>query len=197
MNRFRVATTVLAAVLGAIGAPKTADAQFVGLSFRGAHVYAGGVFPTASDRGASFGAVLWIGTLLDRRLPWGPAIHYSSADRTDAPVTVRDIALAIDAAYPLGSMGRIVPYLGASASLHSADARVSDAVTDPGELATAEAVAADVDGYKLGGAGFGGLVWQLTETGAVGLLAEYRFTVAPDLTRQEARVGIRFSVGGP
>lgn len=177
-------------------APASASGQGLDVAFRGAEVYAGAVFPTRSERGASFGATLWLGTIFHPRLLWGPGVHYATADRTDGPVAVRDIVISLDFAYPLVATGRLYPYLGVTGGVHSVEATVLTTDGDPASLAFAEFLAEDIGGYKLGGGGFAGLVLLLTETGSMGLLVEYRLVGAPDVTHQEGRAGIRFSVGG-
>ncbi len=192
MNGQRLFPALLALTLLA---PTEGRAQGIDFSFRGVDVFSGVVFPTRADRGASFGAALWLGTAFHPRLRWGLALDYASADRLDAAVTVRSILFSLDFLFPLSEGGRLVPYLGATGSLHSVDTTVEEGSLSPAELLAAEGVADDVAGYKLGGGGFAGLVLHLTETGSVGVLLEYRLVGAPDVTHQEARGGIRFSVG--
>lgn len=171
--------------------PAAGRGQTFDLAFRGAEVHTGAVFPTRSERGAAFGGTLWLGTALHPRVLWGLGLGYSSADRTDGRVGVRVVAISIDLTLPI-SAGRLYPYLGATGGLLSAEAAVLGSGIDP----PAEFLADDIEGYKLGGGAFAGLALQLTETGSVGLLLEYRYVGAPDVSRQAGRVGIRFSVGG-
>ncbi|MGH7544865.1 MAG: hypothetical protein ACREKI_01630 [Gemmatimonadota bacterium] len=171
--------------------PRLADAQTFDFAFRGADVYTGLIFPTRSDRGATLGATVWLGSALHPRIGWGVGLQYGSADRVDEAVAVRTISFSIDLTRRLAS-GRLYPYLGLTGSLLSADATVLSPTSDP----PAESLAEDLDGYRLGGGGFAGLGFQLTETGSVGFLLEYRLVGAPDVTYQAARAGIRFAVGG-
>lgn len=191
MTTLRTTTLTLGLVALFSLFPRAARAQTFDLAFRGAEVYTGMIFPTRSDRGATFGGTLWLGNVLHPRIGWGIGLQYGSADRVDEAVAVRTIAFSIDLTRPLAS-GRLYPYLGLTGSLLSADATVLSPTDDP----DAELLAQDIDGYKLGGGGFAGLVFQLTDTGSVGVLLEYRLVGAPDVTFQAARAGIRFSVGG-
>lgn len=174
-----------------LAAPAAAEGQTFDLAFRGADVFTGAIFPTRSERGAAFGGTLWLGHSLHPRALWGLGIHYGSADRADGPVAVRNIILSFDLALPLSS-GRLYPYVGLTGGLHSAEATVLSPGSDP----LADFLAEDIEGYKLGGGGFGGLALGLTETHSVGILLEYRYVGAPDVSHQAARVGIRFAVGG-
>lgn len=189
MIRHRATPWVFVAILLVTSAARS---QTFDLSFRGAEVYTGMIFPTHSARGATFGGTLWLGTALHPCIGWGLGLQYGSADRLDEAVAVRTIVVSIDLTRPL-AFGRLAPYIGLTGGLHSADATVTSTAADP----AAEFLADDIDGYKLGGGGFAGVVLQLTDTGSVGLLLEYRLVGAPDVTFQAARAGIRFSVGGP
>lgn len=186
----RTAALALALVALRPLAPPLAHAQTFDLAFRGADVYTGLIFPTRSDRGATFGATVWLGRVLHPRIGWGIGLQYGSADRVDEAVAVRTIGFSLDLTRRLAS-GRLYPYLGLTGILLSADATVLSATSDP----PAELLAEDIDGYRLGGGGFAGLVFELTETGSVGFLLEYRLVGAPDVTYQAARGGIRFAVG--
>ena len=184
------ALPVVALGLSALLYALPASAQTFELAFGGADVYTGMIFPTRSDHGATFGGTVWLGRALHPRIAWGLGLQYASADRLDEAVTVRTIVFSVDLARPLTS-GRLVPYLGLTGGLHSADATVLSQTADP----PAEILAEDIDGYKLGGGGFAGVVLQLTDTGSIGLLLEYRLVGAPDVTFQAVRGGIRFFVG--
>lgn len=188
----RAAAGWLAASALLLASPNRAPAQGLELAFRGAEVFMGTVFPTTSERGAAFGGTLWMGRAFHPRAQWGLGLQYGSADRTDGLVSVRDIVFSIDLAVPLAPRARVHPYVGVTGGLHSADALVRGTMMDP----AADALADELDGYRLGGGGFAGLIAFLTETGSVGLFLDYRFVAARDLTHQMARVGIRFSVRG-
>ena len=172
-------------------APAAAASQTVDLVFRGADVYTGVIFPTRSERGAAFGGTLWLGTAFDTHALWGLGLQYGSADRTDGPVAVRNVIISIDLTFLL-ARGRLYPYVGVTGGLISAEATDLSSGSDP----RASFLVQDIDGYKLGGGGFGGLVLGLTETQSVGLLLEYRYVGVPDVSHQSVRAGIRFSVGG-
>ena len=187
----RTTSLVLSLAAAWLLTPRLAHAQTFDFAFRGADVYTGLIFPTRSDRGATFGATVWLGSVLHPRIGWGVGLQYGSADRVDEAVAVRTISFSIDLTRRLAS-GRLYPYIGLTGSLLSADATVLSPTSDP----PAEFLAEDLDGYRLGGGGFAGLVFQLTETGSVGFLLEYRLVGAPDVTYQAVRAGIRFAVGG-
>lgn len=190
MIRRRTALLWALVALSPLAAPP-ASAQTFDLAFGGADVYTGLIFPTRSERGATFGASVWLGHVLHPRIAWAIGLQYGSADRLDEAVAVRTISFSLDLARRLAA-GRLYPYVGLTGSLLSADATVLSATSDP----PAELLADDLDGYRLAGGGFAGLVFELTETGSVGLLLEYRLVGAPEVTYQAARAGIRFAVGG-
>lgn len=184
--------SMLAAVLFvfALAAADKVPAQGIDLSFRGADVYAGPVFPEAAMPGASFGGVVWLGTAFHPSIPWGLGLRFASADRADARLSVRDVTISLDLAVPLLKSGWVRPYVGITGSLDNVSATPEDEASEIDRFR-----AEGIDGYKLGAGGFAGFGFPITGTGAVGFLVEYRFVVVPKVTYQEVRAGIRLSTG--
>ncbi len=84
----------------------------------------------------------------------------------------------------------MLPFLGVSTALHSVD------VTGPGGGSVAPAdstLAASLDGYRFGVGGFAGLALRLTQTGAIWLVAEYRYTAVARVSHHEIRGGVRLA----
>ncbi|MBI4513780.1 MAG: hypothetical protein HY702_06680 [Gemmatimonadetes bacterium] len=187
MKRSLLAAAILALSLAVA---ERAPAQGIELSFRGADVYAGAVFPETAQRGASFGGVAWLGRVFHPRVQWGLGLRFASADRTDARLSVRDIAFYLDLALPLLSSGWLQPYVGVTGSLDNVSATPEDEASEIDRFR-----AEGIDGYKLGAGAFAGFGFPITGTGAVGFLVEYRFVVVPKVTYQEVRAGIRLSTG--
>ncbi len=167
---------------------QTVDPRFVGIDMLG-----GAVFPRKSEAGVSFGARLGLADLFGRWLHVGPELGWWTADRRDADLEHRDIAagLALWKDLRLGNVVR--PYLGVSTALHSID------VTGPGggDVAPADAaLAGSLDGLRFGAGGFLGLALRLTATGAIWLVAEYRYSAVSRTPHQEVRAGVRLAGSG-
>ncbi len=167
---------------------QTIDVRFVAIDMQG-----GAVVPRNSEPGVSFGARLGLADLFGRWLHAGPELGWWTAERTDADLEHRDLVAGL-AVWKSLKLGRALrPYLGVSAALHSVD------VTGPdgGDVALFDAaLARSLDGHRFGVGGFAGLASRLTTTGAIWLLAEYRYTAVSRSSHHEIRAGLRLAGSG-
>lgn len=180
-------------LLLALTAPISLRSQTVDLRFVAIDMQGGAVVPRHSEAGVSFGARLGLADLFGGWLHTGPELGWWTAERADADLERRDLVAGL-AIWKSLRLGRVLrPYLGVSAALHSVD------VTGPGggNVALADAaLARSLDGHRIGAGGFAGLALRLTTTGAIWLLADYRYTAVSRSSHQEIRAGIRLAGSG-
>lgn len=180
--------------LATLAAPSPLRSQVVALRFVAVDMHGGAVIPSDSKPGVSFGARLGMAELFGRWLQLGPELSWWAAQRSDADLEQRDIVAGLALWRGLASGGAVRPFLGVSTALHSVD------VTGPdgGAVVAADsALAATLDGHRLGVGGFAGLALRLTETGAIWLVAEYRYTAVARVSHHEVRGGVRLAGSEP
>ncbi len=174
-------------------APERLDAQLVNFRFVAIDMYGGAVWPSDSETGVAFGARLGFADLFSGSLRVGLELDWWTAGRVDSDLEVRDAAGGLDFWVDLTRSRTVRPYVGLGGALHSIDTSRKDGSRfQEGESLEA----ARLDGVKAGASAFAGLTVRLTQTGAIWLIAEYRFTVVSNLSYQEVRVGIRLQGSG-
>lgn len=176
--------------LATLAAASPLRSQIVALRFVAIDMQGGMVIPSESEPGVSFGARLGLADLFGRWLQVGPELGWWAAERSDADLEHRDIVAGLAFWRGLGSGGTVRPFLGVSGALHSVD------VTGPngGDIAPGDsALAASLDGYGFGVGGFAGLALRLTQTGAIWLVTEYRYTAVARVSHHEIRGGVRLA----
>jgi hypothetical protein len=188
---------ILGALLGIVSVAVWADAarcQSARLRLLSVDMYGGPVVPERSKIGVSFGARVGFATLFTERLRLGVGLDWWTATRDHDPVQVRDVVARIDAWTEFGSVAWVRPYLGLSGGLHSVEASLSDGPPAPG--IEPPPIVERLDGLRFGGAGFTGAAFQLTETAAIWLLVEYRYSLVSRVSNHELRGGARFVPSG-
>ncbi len=177
-------------VIITLAAPGPLGAQTVDLRFVAIDVQGGAVIPRRSEPGVSFGARLGLADLFGRWLHVGPELGWWTAERRDADLEHRDLVAGLAFWKRLGLGSAVRPYLGISTALHSVEVtgRGGGDVA-PGDLARARSL----DGNRFGVGGFAGLELRLSTTGAIWMVAEYRYTVVRHTSHHEIRGGVRLA----
>ena len=183
----------LVAVASLMWAPEPLDAQAIDFRFLGIDMFGGAAWAAESDMGVAFGSRLGFADLLGRSLRLGFELDWWSAEHRAPDLAVRDamggLALWVD----VGRGHTLRPFLGGGASLHWIDVSLDGhAFLDDESLAAAE-----LEGVRLGASGFAGAALRLSRTGAIWLVAEYRYTSITDLPYHEARLGFRLGGRDP
>ena len=177
------------ATVGALTLPSDGVAQLISIRVASVEMQGGAVFPSSAEVGSGFGARLAVADLFGRRLRTGLRFDWWTADRRDSDIEVRDIIVGLSFWRSLGSPATLArPYLGVGTAVHSVDASLSGGRPFPGEPPPE---AARIEGVRIGASAFAGLSVRLTDTGAIRMLAEYRFTTLSQLSHHEARIGAR------
>jgi opacity protein-like surface antigen len=176
-----------------IAAPGRLDAQFIDIRFVAIDMFGGAVWPDESEVGVAFGGRLGFADLFGRTLHMGFELDWWSADRKSSDLAVRDAMGGLAFWVDVVRRGGVRPYLGAGVSLHSIDvSRFDDSGSQGGQLLGAERL----DGVRFGASGLLGVALRLTATGAIWLLAEYRYTAISEIPYHEARLGFRLFGSG-
>lgn len=175
-------------------APEPLDAQVIDFRFLGIDMFGGAAWAAESDMGVAFGGRLGFADLVGRSLRLGFEVDWWSAEHRAPNLAVRDamggLALWID----IGRGHTLRPFLGGGASLHWIDASLEGGTGFPGDESL---TAGELEGVRLGASGFAGAALRLSRTGAIWLVAEYRYTSITDLPYHEARLGFRLAGRDP
>jgi len=156
-------------------------------------MYGGAAWPSASETGVAFGGRLSFADLFERFAVMGLSLDWWAAGRAIGDLEVRDISGGFDFWVDLLKSKSFRPYVGVGAALHSFDTSRKDGSQIPdGELPPT----ARLDGLKFGGSGYAGLTLRLTETGAIWVIAEYRYNLVSSVSYHELRAGLRLAGSG-
>lgn len=177
------------AVVAAAALPGRLAAQAVDIRFLGIDMYGGTVLPVDSRLGVAFGTRIGLGDLFGRGLRMGVEIDWWTAERRGAELDVRDIIGGVAFWREFDSAGWLRPFLGLSTAVHSIDTSPSDG----GRVESDPALAERLDGYRLGASGYAGLTFRLTQTGAIWLVVEYRYSAISQVSNHELRAGARLT----
>ena len=170
-----------------------ASAQAVKLQLGAMDMYGGVVLAKDLNAGVAFGGRLGVFALFGQRLRSGLELDWWTAERSAGDLEVRDIVGGLAVWRPWRRDRVVRPYVGLSLALHSVDvSRPDGSRLRPGESPEADRI----DGSKLGASGFAGATVQLTRTGAIHLLLEYRYTLVSNIPHHEVRGGARLLAGG-
>jgi hypothetical protein len=173
--------------------PGRLDAQFVDIRFVAIDMFGGSVWPDESEVGVAFGGRLGFADLFGSVLHMGIELDWWSADRKNSDLAVRDALAGLAFWSDILRGGGVRPYLGAGVSLHSIDvSRAEGSSFQDGQLLEAERLR----GVRFGASGFLGFAFRLSATGAIWLLAEYRYTAISEIPFHEARLGFRLLGSG-
>jgi opacity protein-like surface antigen len=124
----------------------------------------------------------------------GLALDWWAAGREIGDLEVRDAVGGLDFWLDLTNSKTFSPYIGVGAALHSINTSRKDGSQIPdGESPEAERL----DGLKFGGSGYAGLTLRITRTGAIWVIAEYRYSLVSNASYQELRAGLRLAGSGP
>ncbi len=172
--------------------PGTLTAQ-TKILFIGADMYGGVVLPKDTDLGFAFGTRVGLLEVGGVKIRGGLVVDWWTAERPEIDADVRDIASGLDFWKDFHLTSWFRPFLGVGTALHSIDAtRIDGTVSDELEPPQVE----QLDGYRLGAAGFGGATLRLSSTGAIWTVLEYRYTAISDLPNHEVRLGLRLLIRG-
>ncbi len=186
------ATLILAASGLALSAGRL-SAQLIDLRFVALDMYGGAAWPADSETGVAFGGRLSFVDLFDRFAVMGLALDWWAAGREIGDLEVRDAVGGLDFWADLMHSRTFRPYVGVGAALHSIDTSRKDGSRFPdGQSPEAERLG----GLKFGGSGYAGLTLRLTRTGAIWVIAEYRYNLVSNLSYQELRAGLRLAGSG-
>jgi hypothetical protein len=170
------------------------SAQVLDLRFVALDMYGGAAWPAGSETGVAFGGRLSFADLFDRFAVMGLSLDWWAAGREIGDLETRDIAGGLDFWLDLLQSRTFRPYVGIGGALHSFDTSRKDGSRFPnGGSPEAE----QLDGLKFGGSGFAGLTLRLTRTGAIWVIAEYRYNLVSNLSYHEVRAGLRLAGSGP
>ncbi len=172
----------------------TLSAQLIDLRFVALDMYGGAAWPADSETGVAFGGRLSLADLFDRFAVMGLALDWWAAGREIGDLEVRDAVGGFDFWVDLTRWSALRPYVGVGAALHSIDTSRRDGSRLPdGESPEAERL----DGLRFGGSGYAGLTLRITHTGAIWVIAEYRYNLVSNVSYQELRAGLRLAGSGP
>jgi len=175
-------------------APHRLDAQLMDFRFVAIDMYGGPAWPADSEVGVAFGGRLGFADLFGRTVQMGLQLDWWAAGREFGDLEVRDAVGGLDFWADLAHPRTVRPYLGLGAALHSIDtSRKDGSPIEDGESLEA----ARLDGLKVGASGYAGLTLRLTGTGAIWLVAEYRYNIVSDISYQQLRAGLRLAGSGP
>lgn len=176
----------LAVAIAAALMPAELEAQTVKVRFSGVDMLGGSVWPNDADIGVAFGTRLGIADLFDAAVQLGLEMDWWTAALKGVDLDLRDIMGGIAVWHEFGARSWIRPYLGLGFALH-----VFDTSSRIEPVGPALVVSDRMDGYRGGASGFGGLAARLSRTGAIWLVAEYRYTAVSGVSYQELRAGFR------
>jgi opacity protein-like surface antigen len=178
------------AVSGLAVSAGRSSAQAIDLRFVALDMYGGAAWPTDSETGVAFGGRLSFADLFDRFAAMGFSLDWWAAGRAIGDLEVRDISGGFDFWLDVLESRTLKPYLGVGVALHSFDTSRKDGSPIPdGQSPEAEML----DGVKFGGSGYAGLTLRITQTGAIWVIAEYRYNLVSNLSYHELRVGLRLT----
>lgn len=169
-------------------------AQAVAFRLSGVDMFGGAVLPAESELGVAFGARVGLLDLFARSVHAGLELEWWTAERQDDEFEVRDIVFGLTFLSELARAGLLRPYLGLNVALHSLD---TSRLGGERFLEDEPPAAERISGYRAGGGVFAGLALRLTRTGAIWLLAEYRYTAVARVAHHELRAGARLLTARP
>jgi hypothetical protein len=176
-----------------VAVPGRLDAQFIDIRFVALDMFGGAVWPDGSEVGVAFGGRIGFADLFGRALHMGFELDWWSADRKSSDLAVRDAMAGLAFWSDIVGSGAVRPYLGAGVSVHSIDtSRADDAGFPDGQSLDSEGL----EGERFGASGLLGVALRLSATGAIWLLAEYRYTAISEIPYHEARLGFRLLGSG-
>ena len=193
-RQFRSAAILITAASGLALSAGRLSAQVIDLRFVALDMYGGAAWPADSETGVAFGSRFSFADLFDRFAVMGLSLDWWAAGREIGDLEVRDISGGFDFWLDLLQSRTLRPYVGIGAALHSFDTSRKDGSPSPdGGLPEAERL----DGLKFGGSGYAGLTLRLTQTGAIWVIAEYRYNLVSNVSYHELRAGLRLAGSGP
>ena len=193
-RQLRGAAILITAASGLALSAGRLSAQLIDLRFVALDMYGGAAWPADSETGVAFGGRLGFADLFDHFAVMGLSLDWWAAGREIGDLEVRDIAGGLDFWLDLMHSRTLRPYVGIGAALHSIDTSRKDGSRFPdGGSPEAERL----DGLKFGGSGYAGLTLRLTRTGAIWVIAEYRYNLVSNVSYQELRAGLRLAGSRP
>jgi hypothetical protein len=174
------------AVAIAVMAPDGLAAQTLGFRMGPIDMYGGAVLAAESEPGVACGARVGLADVFGRALLAGIELDWWTAEREDSQLELRDIVAGIALWRELAGRGALRPFLGLGAAVHSVHASGEDGA----EFLQSSETAA-LDGYRVGASGFAGLSFRLSQTGAIWIVVEYRYTAVRRVPFHELRAGVR------
>lgn len=172
-----------------LAVPRCLDAQLIDFRLVAIDMYGGAVWPADTESGIAFGSRLGFADMFGRFLRLGFELDWWTAELMGTDLEVRDAVggLALWKDTPAAAFRG---YLGIAGSLHALDiSRKDGSRIEDGE----SPAAAQLDGVRFGASAFAGAMVRITQTGAIWLVGEYRYTAVADLPYHEVRLGIRLS----
>jgi hypothetical protein len=169
--------------------PAPVEAQFVKLRFVAIDMLGGAAVVSEADVGVAFGTRFGFADFMGGAARLGLEMDWWTAQYDSPAFEMRDImgGLAIWREFTRGGLR---PYLGGGVSIHWIGTSPVDGVDG---VLPPEARA--LQGTRLGASGFAGFALRLSQTGAIWLLIEYRYTAISDVPFQELRAGLRLAGG--